>query len=143
MQVVGLGDGRVIRRADRYRHLLGGPDIHRAHPVSHPVDIGVGIAGVQLGQDDVRIGRHLIVLAHRDDGVLIVGRSRDRTQAARDERDREACGLVQATVEPFAPVVGDADPDDGPDDQHDDRGADCRRERHPGPKRWRLAENAR
>ena len=60
----------MVRRRWRRRRPTSAPrhpDLHRADPVAHAVDVGVGVAGGQLGQDDVRVGRDLAVLAHRDD----------------------------------------------------------------------------
>ncbi len=73
MQVVGVGDGGVIGGPDGDRHRLGNANVHGAHPVAHPVDIGVPVTGGQRRQNDVGIGRHLVALAHGDDGVLVVG----------------------------------------------------------------------
>ena len=99
MQVIGLADGGVIGGADRHRHRFGHADVHRAHPVAHAVDVGVGVTGRQLRQHDGRVGRHLTPLADGDHRVLVVGRSRNLVEAARQERDREAGRLVEAAVQ--------------------------------------------
>ena len=137
MQVVRIGDGGVVRGADGHRHRrtarAGHPDLHRPDAVAHPVDIGVRVTGRKLGQDDLRIRRHLTGLAHGDDGVLVVGRLRNLVETSRQERDRETGSLVEAAVETLLAVVGDADPDDRADDADHDRGRDGRCERDAGP----------
>ena len=142
VQVVGVGDGRVVRRADRHRHRFGNPNLDGADPVAHSADVGVGVAGLQLGKHHLRV-RGLLAVggAHRDDGILVVGRRRDLVESAGQERDREAGGLVETAVQAFLAVVGDADPHHGADDDDDDRRADRGGERDAGAQRRRASEN--
>lgn len=72
VQVVGLGYGGVIRRAHRHRRRLGPGDLHRAHAVAHPADVGVGVVVLQFGQRDVGIRLDHVATADRDEGVLVV-----------------------------------------------------------------------
>ena len=143
VQVVGVGDGRVVGGADGHRHRLGRADLHGAHPVAHAVDVGVGVAGGQLGQHDVGVRRHLPAAAHRDDRVLVVGRrgisSRPRGRngiakpaASSSRRSRRS---LRSLVMPIHTI--------GADDADDDRRGDGRRERHAGPQRRRAAEDPR
>ena len=73
MQVVGVGDGGVVGRPDGDRHRLGHADVDGADAVAHTVDVGVRVTGGQLRKHDVGVRRHLVALAHGDDGVLVVG----------------------------------------------------------------------
>ena len=143
MQVIRIADGGVVGGADRHRHRFGHADVHRAHPVAHAVDVGVGVTGRQLRQHDGRVGRHLTLLADGDHRVLVVGRSRNLVEAARQERNREAGRLVEAAVQSLLAVVGDADPHDGADDDDDDRRADRGGECDAGAQRRGAGEDPR
>ena len=118
VQVVGIADRRVVGIADRDRPSAPtAPGSRRSGPDSAPRRPRVGVSGGQLGQDDLRVGRDLVVLADGDDGVLVIGRLGDLVETARQERDREARRFVEAAVEAFLAVVGDAHPHDGADDR--------------------------
>ena len=144
MQVVGVGDGGVVGGADFHQHRVRRRDVHRAHPVTHPVDVGVGVTGGQLGQRDGGVGGDLAVdVADGDDRVLVAGRLRNFAEPAGQERDRETGRLVQPAVQPFLAVVGDAEPDDSTGDQHRDGRTDDGRHHHAGAQRWRAGQDSR
>ena len=143
MQIVGVGDGGVIGGADLDQHRVRCRDRHCAHPVAHAVDVGVGVAGRQLGQRDGGVRRDLARrVTHGDDRVLVVGRLRNLTEPARQERDREAGRLVQTAIQPFLAVMGDPEPHDDADDEHRDRRADDGRHHHPGTQRRRAGQDS-
>ena len=57
VQVVGVGDGVVIGRADLQRGGLRVGEFHRAHPIADSVDLGGRVVGSSLGNTTVELDR--------------------------------------------------------------------------------------